>query len=124
MTEPFLILHKVRGEPAFDIAVKLEVGNPHPDWEAEEGEEIWIIPTSGHRAYPARYWKLEDLADISDINGYGHHPTPWAMDDLPDDLRDHYEYQPEPIVRPEARHKAILQRLGLAKVPTTGLRRL
>lgn len=36
-----LILHKVRGEPAFDIAEQLENG-----W--------WIIPTSGHRAYP--YW--------------------------------------------------------------------
>jgi len=41
-----LILHKVRGEPAFDIAEKLMIGD----------EEGWIIPTSGHRAYP--YWNI------------------------------------------------------------------
>jgi hypothetical protein len=38
----YLILHKVRGEPAFDIAEKVQIGK----------EEGWIIPTSGHRAYP------------------------------------------------------------------------
>ena len=42
MNELYLILHKVRGEPAFDIAQKIQIG----------GEEGWIIPTSGHRAYP------------------------------------------------------------------------
>lgn len=58
MTETlYLILHKVRGEPAFDIATQLEVG-------AEEGlswEKIWIIPTSGHRAYPWYAVALKDL---------------------------------------------------------------
>lgn len=44
MNELFLITHKVRGEPAFDVAHKLQIGD----------EEGWIIPTSGHRAYP--YW--------------------------------------------------------------------
>lgn len=46
MIEPYLIAHVVRGEPAFDIAIKLQIG-------AEDG---WIIPTSGHRAYP--YWYI------------------------------------------------------------------
>ena len=32
-----LILHKVRGEPAFDVAESLQIGD----------EEGWIIPTSG-----------------------------------------------------------------------------
>ena len=42
MSDLYLILHKVRGEPAFDIAQKLIIGD----------EEGWIVPTSGHRAYP------------------------------------------------------------------------
>lgn len=53
-TEPqlYLIAHKVRGEPAFDIAHKLMIGD----------EEGWIIPTSGHRAYPVAYFPLSKLA--------------------------------------------------------------
>lgn len=46
-SEPFLILHKVRGEPAFDIAIECEDMGTETDpgpW--------WIVPTSGHRAYP------------------------------------------------------------------------
>jgi hypothetical protein len=67
----YLILHKVRGEPAFDIADKLQIGD----------EEGWIIPTSGHRAYPYWYGTLSEfhehlLADKSLI---------------PSDLPDHYE---------------------------------
>lgn len=49
--EPHLILHKVRNEPAFDIAEPMEVDN----------EVIWIIPTSGHRAYPYQQWQLNEL---------------------------------------------------------------
>ena len=45
MAEPYLIAHLVRGEPAFDIAIRLQIGD----------EEGWIIPTSGHRAWP--YWE-------------------------------------------------------------------
>lgn len=45
-SEPYLVAHLVRGEPAFDIAIKLAIGD----------EEGWIIPTSGHRAYP--YWDI------------------------------------------------------------------
>jgi hypothetical protein len=77
----YLILHKVRGEPAFDIADKLQIGD----------EEGWIIPTSGHRAYPYSAWNLDDLADISDINMNGHHTRPATLDHLvPADWPDHY----------------------------------
>jgi hypothetical protein len=51
MSEPYLIAHFVRGEPAFDIAIKLQIGD----------EEGWIIPTSGHRAYPSDYIRLDRL---------------------------------------------------------------
>jgi hypothetical protein len=46
-----LILHKVRGEPAYDIAQELQIGD----------ELGWIIPTSGHRAYPYKTWSLDEL---------------------------------------------------------------
>ena len=67
--ELYLILHKVRGEPAFDIAQKILF---------DDGEEGWIIPTSGHRAYPKTWLKLSDI--------------PLSLDGatLPDDLPDHY----------------------------------
>lgn len=66
---PHLILHKVRGEAAFDIATPMEVGD----------EVWWIIPTSGHRAYPHWYMPMEDI--LADYNI----PTT-----VPPDLRDHY----------------------------------
>lgn len=87
MSEFFLIAHKVRGEAAFDIAIRLQIG-----------EELgWIIPTSGHRAYP--YWShpLDDLYN---------HPESGTLcvremigtDEVPESLRDHYhtEAQPRP----------------------------
>jgi hypothetical protein len=49
MTELFLIAHKVRGEPAFDVAVQMEM--PDGVW--------WIVATSGHRAYPAVFMHLD-----------------------------------------------------------------
>lgn len=112
----YLILHKVRGEPTFDVAERLCPG-PRPCqpecglWNGEEccEADAWIIPTSGHRAYPAKHWELAQLSQEVD---------------LPDDLRDHYEYLPEPAAKPEPRHKAILARLGLKVKPTVTMRRL
>lgn len=58
----YLILHKVRGLPAFDIAERCEdmgtVEDPGP-W--------WIIPTSGHRAHPLRSWLLSELSPELDL---------------------------------------------------------
>lgn len=52
----YLILHKVRGQPAFDIAERCdELGTP-----VDPGP-WWIIPTSGHRAYPYQSWPLTNL---------------------------------------------------------------
>jgi len=68
MTEPHLILHKVRGEPAFDIAVLIGEDSDGP---------LWIIPTSGHRAYP--YWHIS----VNEINPEDRPP-------MPPDHPDHY----------------------------------
>jgi hypothetical protein len=65
----YLIAHKVRGEPALDIAQQLHVGN----------EVWWIIPTSGHRAYPYFHTPAPDVDVIA--------PP------MPEDLPDHYQTQ-------------------------------
>jgi hypothetical protein len=52
----YLILHKVRGKPAFDVAECCkDMGT-----EADPGP-WWIISTSGHRAYPYEVWPLSEL---------------------------------------------------------------
>ena len=64
-TEPlYLIAHKVRGEQAFDIAIQMVMADGL--W--------WVIPTSGHRAYP--YWWTSIDPD--------------GCPGLPHDLPDHY----------------------------------
>lgn len=50
--ELYLICHKVRGQPAFDVAIILDTLD-------EDGDVVWLIPTSGHRAYPATYMSLD-----------------------------------------------------------------
>lgn len=78
----FLIAHKVRGEAAFDVAIQMPMHDGV--W--------WIIPTSGHRAYP--YWSapLDGLGQHSDI---GFWPAP-VIDEMPESLRDHYEVRAAP----------------------------
>jgi hypothetical protein len=46
-----LVLHKVRGEAAFDVAEQIAIGD----------DVGWIIPTSGHRCYPYQTWPLVQL---------------------------------------------------------------
>lgn len=61
----YLILHKVSGKPALDIAQRCDdmgiKGDPAP-W--------WIIPTSGHRAYPVS-WHQFNLLDAETIGKFG-----------------------------------------------------
>jgi hypothetical protein len=80
MEELYLIVHLVRGEPALDIAIKLQIGD----------EEGWLIPTSGHRAYPYYTWPMSDLYDGSDMD------MPAPLDildnvDPPEGHPDHYQ---------------------------------
>lgn len=100
MADLFLICHKVRGEAAFDIAIKLDMLD-------EDGEEMWIIPTSGHRAYP--YWSasLDGLGQYSDI---GFWPDP-VVDEMPIDLPDHYPVH----ASPKEPKRNLLAELGLSK---------
>ena len=68
-TPLYLIAHKVRGEPAFDIAIQMMMADG--PW--------WIIPTSGHRAYP--FWWGKDLERALDMG---------VLDTMPEGHPDHY----------------------------------
>lgn len=99
MSDLYLVAHKVRGEPAFDIALKLEMG--------EDGEPWWIIPTSGHRAYP--YWHtLLTKWDFWEYSG-----AEKALAAVPEDWPDHYTPRPEVI----GSAGGLLAKLGLLGKP-------
>ena len=105
MSEPFLIAHKVRGEPAFDIAIRLEDA---PD----DGEDWWIIPTSGHRAYP--YWQ-EPVDNLAIMVGNGQAES-FNLDPAPAGWPDHYAHRAAPKGQGIlAGGRALLERLSLVK---------
>ena len=107
---PYLIAHRVRGERAFDVAIQLQIGD----------ELGWIIPTSGHRAYP--YWSigLDDLGYCGDVEvfGDGSYNCPRPITDLvgpvPDDLRDHYQVSEKRVdAMTDVEAARILKEIGL-----------
>lgn len=117
MSDLWLIAHKVRGEPAFDIATRMEcplcAGHGHDlDGYCHEcdGERFWwIIPTSGHRAYPVSCIPLNELEHFgSPIDSM---PLP-IMDTVP----DHYPHNAEP-------KKPAIDISALIKKPTLPIRR-
>lgn len=92
----YLILHKVRGEPAFDIAQKQCEGSepcqPNCGLFPEcKNEETWIIPTSGHRCYP--YWKIP-LGEIVQNDVFYNQA-------VPEGWPDHYETQTGGAPKPD-----------------------
>lgn len=97
MNDPFLILHKVRGEPAFDIAIQIPCPLCHQGEypmcvECDESGLWWIIPTSGHRAHPYQHWRLEDIFDVpheGDLAWNYAMPDPWP---------DHYPSRTAPAI--------------------------
>jgi len=109
----YLIAHKVRNQPAFDIAIQMPM----------EDEIWWIIPTSGHRAYP--WWSVEfDFLSITKTE-YGEDAEYIDPGPMPSPWPDHY-WQPgqtSDLDIPETPEgQGLLQALGLRK-PTEPLRR-
>lgn len=79
----YLILHKVRGKPAFDVAERCEdLGT-----ETDPGP-WWIIPTSGHRAFPCIHWELSLLKSAdgynSPLEALAHHEFLGLFAQIPD----------------------------------------
>lgn len=106
MTDLYLIAHKVRSEPAFDVACHMECPICHGAAETD-GVDVsigctecdglgywWIIPTSGHRAYPIMWWQINQLKAA---DGYDD-PSNEAFKMLPAwaSLPDHYIAEPAP----------------------------
>jgi hypothetical protein len=109
ITDLFLIAHKVRGEPAFDIAEHMtcpkcegdgKLSNGIIDITGDDGcidctqcdgqGHWWIIPTSGHRAFP--YWNSSLNAAVDwEMQRINNNP----MIDMPPSLRDHYTTERE-----------------------------
>lgn len=102
MSEPYLVVHKVRGQPAFDIAEKMpcpvcegarqgldDFSLFHCDACADTDGYWWIIPTSGHRAYP--YWttKVDDLFHFYGFGIDAEHILS-IIPAMPDEVPDHY----------------------------------
>lgn len=96
MSELYLVAHKVRGEAAFDVATKMECPHCHGlgldsedqyCFDCEEKGYWWIIPTSGHRAWPywsdPLQWYLDELCDVPAM------PPSWP---------DHFKSLPAPKV--------------------------
>ena len=87
----YLILHKVRGEPAFDVALR------SAEMLAVTGDE-WIIPTTGHTAHPFLSWQLDSLRP--DMSGDGCYLTTLIQKGIKDpdwpSLPDHYRVSAEP----------------------------
>lgn len=123
MGELYLVLHRVRGEPAFDVAVRACTRTNEPcqpncgRWDSAAGSckarEEWIIPTSGHRARPWWFIRLDELECVYEGGTF------WAMQDalakpMPPDHPDHYAVtRPEPVVRTAAVSATSLADLGL-----------
>jgi hypothetical protein len=107
--ELYLVAHKVRGEPAFDVAVQMECpecngncadGRDPNGYTCTECDSLgywWIIPTSGHRAYP--YWH-KTLAHVSREATFCYCESgedPFVMiDPMPAYLPDHYTLTASP----------------------------
>lgn len=102
MPDLYLICHKVRNAPAFDIAIHMDCPecNAMGCLECDDLGYWWIVPTSGHRAYPFSSAKLaEDSIDI--------------LNTMPPDLPDHYPHSSHP----EPPKQTLADRLGLNKRP-------
>ncbi len=103
MTQPYLIAHKVRGEAAFDVAIQmacpecLRTGKVLDGVACVECDGLgywWIVPTSGHRAYP---WNSIDLTLLGLINAGGMSINE-AFGPMPSALPDHYRHGPAPKI--------------------------
>lgn len=100
--EPFLILHRVRGLPTFDIAIR----DPH-------FEDRWLRPADDRRVFPVETWSVEGL--LLEL-GIGE----WNMPQIPEDHSDCAypetwpDYNPRNAKIPKAESTQLLMALGLS----------
>jgi hypothetical protein len=75
MDELYLILHKVRGQAAIDVATRIHLSG---------GDCIWWIPTSGRRAWPLRWQPLTESLSADSLSAEQIEGDEWQR------LPDHY----------------------------------
>lgn len=114
MSNLFLIAHKVRGEPAFDVADQMTCPscsehnieqnlwvNPKGCSTCEGKGYWWIIPTSGHRAYPYWDFPLKQIRLEDPLVPHVYMPLFYIIPCMTEGLRDHYEASvPRSISKP------------------------
>ena len=125
MSEPYLIAHKVRGEPVFDIAERMPCPECASSGCAECDDEgyWWICSTSGHRARP--YWS-EALSKIGYPEQIGDDSILSVPPSCPEGWPDHYSINDCPLRASKdevAKGRSLLAQLGLAKPKATIVRR-
>lgn len=116
MADLFLIAHRVRGLPAFDVAIQMECPHCNGMAECHECDFLgywWIIPTSGHRAYPWWHTSLLELAcENPDVNDQRDWPSLHdAIPPMPPSLPDHYPSRSAPTI-------SLAEALGIRPKPT------
>lgn len=127
MTDLYLIAHKVRGEPAFDIATNMICPECNDGEDCEGCPECdgtglwWIIPTSGHRAYPIMNWPLNALCH-NDGKDYD-----WSLDVITESgpLAKHPKFASLPDHYPErsAPSRDLASLLGILDRPLAPIKR-
>jgi hypothetical protein len=134
VSDLYLIAHKVRGEPAFDIAQHMtcpkcegdgKLSNGIIDITGDDGTiectacegvgHWWIIPTSGHRAFP---WWNHPLSEMKVDDGYDTFslPSMFLLEHMPPSLRDHYAVEREVAID-------LIRVLGLIHKPLAPIKR-
>ena len=120
METPYLIAHRVRGEAAFDVAIQMTVEGYDEPW--------WIIPTSGHRAYP--YWHEELGTLLAIFQNENNESIRGTNIPCPPDWPDHYQCDIDADtlrqINPTdiAKAHTLLEQLGLMKKPEPFARRV
>lgn len=110
----YLVAHKVHGAPAFDIACKIDCPEcitwPNSSSGCFECDQLgfwWIIPTSGHRAYPFAHTIMLCHEDQSISFAF----PPGEPGTMPPSLPDHYH------TSTESSAPSLLSRLNLKLTP-------
>lgn len=136
MTDPYLIAHLVRGQPAFDIAIRTNCCVCHANPTAvsflvpttEDCTNCgglgydWMIPTSGHRAYP--YWFEPLLPIVTGISSECDAEYVTYQEAIPeppaDFTQDHYS--PSAAPRGQGLITNLAERLGFITKPKVSRR--
>lgn len=108
----WLVLHKCRGEPCFDICTSVQVE-----------DEVLFVTSTGHGCYPVATWRVGDLPDRVRLEDCWAE-TNWASPELKDMFTiTKATVGDKAAAKAEAKAagSALLGKLGLGKAPPPSL---